>query len=80
MAISSMVIQVTSEIDKVVAELSKISGVTVHTTTPKQEVIIVVEALTLEDLSQIAENLQTLPGVIGVFPAYVTTEDEDAAN
>ncbi|WP_094605739.1 Chaperone NapD [Sporomusa silvacetica DSM 10669] len=77
MAISSMVIQpVTGSINMVSQALSAISGVTVHSVSPKQEIIIVVEATSLKQVNEVARTIEVIPGVLGVFPTYITTADE----
>lgn len=78
MAISSVIVQpANNKMAKVVAELSAIYGVTVHTTTAKQEIIIIVEADSLDALNKIAHDLEKIEDVLGVFPAYITTADEE---
>jgi nitrate reductase NapAB chaperone NapD len=77
MAIASMIIQPHSVcMDRVMEELAAIEHVTVDSTTLKHEIIIVVEAPTLDDVSAVARKIEGITGVAGVFPVYVTTEDE----
>ncbi|SDD57406.1 chaperone NapD [Sporomusa acidovorans] len=77
MAISGMLIQPrTDAVSAVAKALSDIEGVTVHSVTPQQEIIIVVEAASLQQISEVARTLETIPGVLGVFPTYITTADE----
>lgn len=77
MAIASMIVQpVTYQLNKVVEELSAISGITVHSTTSKAEIIILIEADSLQSVNEIAQQVEKLAHVLGVFPTYVTTADE----
>lgn len=83
MAISSMIVQpVTNSVDTVVKALTDLAGVTVHSITPKQEIIIIAEAASLQQVNEVARTIEGIPGVLGVFPAYITTADEqeDTAN
>lgn len=78
MAIASMIVQpVTNQLNKVVEELSAISGVTVHSTTPKAEIIILIEADSLHSVNTISQEVEKLTHVLGVFPTYITTADEE---
>ena len=80
MAIASLIIQSTTDLlNKVVADLSQLPEITVHSTTLKQEIIIMIEGSSLNQVSRIAEQIQALEGVIGVFPTYITTEDEETS-
>lgn len=77
MAIASMIVQPANDaVDRVIAELTGISGVTVHTTTPNNQIIVVVEAPSLDDVNFLAKTMELIPGVAGVFPTYVYTEDD----
>lgn len=77
MAIASLIIQSTiGLLNKVVADLSQIPEVMVHSTTPKWEIIILIEEANLNQVSYIAEKIGTLEGVTGVFPTYITIDDE----
>jgi len=81
MAISSMIVQPAAHsLKRITEELSNTTGVTVHSVTPKQEIIIVVEAASLDGINKAARTIEAISGVLGVFPAYVTTADEDGAN
>lgn len=52
MAIASMIVQPANDaVDRVIAELTGIFGVTVHTTTPNNQIIVVVEAPSLDDVN-----------------------------
>ncbi len=77
MAISGMIIQPKPDsVNAVAHALSGINGVTVHSVTPKQEIIVVVEAASLQQVNEVARSLEVIPGVLGVFPTYITTADE----
>lgn len=77
MAISGMIIQPKPDsVNAVSQALSGMSGVTVHSVTPKQEIIVVVEAASLQQVNEVARTLEVIPGVLGVFPTYITTADE----
>lgn len=78
MAMASMIVQpVPASAARVAAELALIPGVTVHGTTDKQEIIILVEGDGLDQLRAIAEKIQAHADVYGIFPAYVTTADAE---
>jgi len=77
MAIASMIVQpANNRINEVAAALGAMYGITVHTTTPKQEVIVVVEAKSLAAVAEIAKQVERMADVLGVFPAYITTADQ----
>lgn len=77
MAISGMLIQPKPDsVNAVSLALSGINGVTVHSVTPKREIIVVVEAASLQQINEVARTLEVIPGVLGVFPTYITTADE----
>jgi nitrate reductase NapD len=78
MAIASMIVQpVAGLIRQVTEALTGINGVTVHTVTDKQEIIIVVEAASLDIVSETARHIEGINGVVNVCPSYVTTADEE---
>ncbi len=78
MAISSMIIQTSpNAVQRVTEELAGICGVSVHGVSPKQEIIIVVESVSLSAAVDTARKIEAITGVLGVFPAYVTMADED---
>lgn len=77
MAIASMIIQAAGErTNTVIAALEDICGITVHSVTAKEEIIIVVETDSLAEVTQIARQVEQLSHVLGVFPAYISTADE----
>lgn len=78
MAISSMIVQLAADsLERITEELARINGVTVHSVTPKQEIIIVVEATSLNAVNEVARKIEGIPGILGVFPTYITTADEE---
>lgn len=78
MAIASMIVQpVSQKLEQVIVELAAITGITVHTTTPKEDIIIIVEADSLNAVEVLARYVEQLDGVLGVYPSYVTTADEE---
>lgn len=80
MAISSMIVQpMTGSVGTVLKAFAVIDGVTVHSVTPKQEIIIIVEATSLQQVNEIARTLEVIPGILGVFPTYITTADKREA-
>ncbi|TCL37364.1 periplasmic nitrate reductase chaperone NapD [Anaerospora hongkongensis] len=79
MAIASMIIQpAANATERVATELSGLCGVTVNSITSKQEIIIVVEAASLNAVSEVAHAVEAISGVLGVFPSYITVADETA--
>jgi nitrate reductase NapD len=81
MAIASMIVQPSpASVFLVKEELASLGGVTVHSVTEKQEVIVLVEADSLASIERIARDIQAIPGVFGVFPTYITTEDGDESS
>jgi len=80
MAISSMIVQpMHGSASAVSKALADIDGVTVHSVTLKQEIIVVVEATSLQQINEIARTIEVIPCVLGVFPTYITTADEKEA-
>lgn len=79
MAIASIIVQpAANATERVTKELSRICGVTMNSITPKQEILIVVEAASLDAISEVAHAVEAISGVLGVFPAYITVADETA--
>ncbi len=77
MAIASMIIQSKQGLQQQIkVELSTMAGIDIHATSPKQELIITIEGATLDHVKEIAEKVQSIPGILGVFPTYITTDDE----
>ena len=77
MAISSAIVKLKSgTLDNIQRELKEMSGVDIETITPQGELIIVVEAKNLKTLHKVCTSIEKLDGVLGLYPCYVTTEDE----
>jgi nitrate reductase NapAB chaperone NapD len=77
MAIASMLVQSSPDALVHVADaLTEMPGVTVHTTTPEHNIVIVVETPDLDEVNAIAKSIEGTDGVVGVYPVYVTTADE----
>lgn len=78
MAIASMIVQpAPGQTGPVAERLARLGGVTVHAVTPKQEIIVVVETASLEEANLAARSIEAVPGVLGVYPSYVTVADEE---
>jgi nitrate reductase NapAB chaperone NapD len=78
MAIASMIVQpAANSLQQVAEQLAFVNGVTVHSTKSNQEIIIVVEAPSLDAISAVARTIEAISGVLSVLPAYVTVADED---
>lgn len=79
MAIAGVII--TTEIGKqknVLAELADFSQFTYETESPKGELIGVLEEPNLDVLQTTCRDIERIPGVLGVYPSFVTTEDENS--
>ena len=78
MAISSAIVKMKSEtLENVQRELISMPGVDIEMTTPQGELIIVIEANNIDSLHKICLQIEKLNGVLGVYPSYVTTQDEE---
>ena len=78
MAISGVVVKIKSEAaENVQHELGKIAGVDIETTSPQGDLIVVVEADNIDNLHKTCMKIEKLNGVLGVYPSYVTTADEE---
>ncbi len=77
MAISSAIVKTKSESNETVLKrLNEISSVSIETITPQGDIIIIIEADNLDNLHKTCVEVEKLDGVLGVYPCYVTTEDE----
>ena len=77
MAISGAIMKIQSaRRENVISELEKVSGVSFEQETPAGELILLIEAKDLGALHKTCLKLEKLNGVLGIYPAYVTTEDE----
>ena len=78
MAISGAILKVNSERRELVRrEVEKFSGVSWQQDTPEGDMILLIEAENLQSLHKICQKLEKLDGVLGVYPSYVTTADEN---
>lgn len=78
MAIMSAVLKLKSaRREELKRELEKFSGVSWQQDTPQDEAILLIEAENLGALHKTSQKLEKLDGVLGIYPAYVTTADEE---
>lgn len=77
MAISGTIIKIQSEQrENIRRNLEKFSGVSWQQDTPEGDMILLIEAENLQALHKICLSLEKINGVLGVYPSYVTTADE----
>ena len=77
MALGSMLLQLKPEAEASLRDcLAGLPGVSVEERTPGGELVLVVEAEDLTALHRRSREIEKLPGVLGLYPSYVTTEDE----
>ena len=77
MAISGVIMKIQSaRREEILAELEKFSGVSFQQETPDGELILLTEAENLGALHKTCQRLEKLDGVLGIYPSYVTTADE----
>ena len=77
MAISGAIMKIQSaRREDILSKVETISGVSFEQETPAGELILLIEAKDLSALHKICLRLEKLDGVLGIYPAYVTTEDE----
>lgn len=77
MAISGVIMKIqTARREKIISELEKILGVSFEQETPAGELILLIESGNLDALQETCQRLEKLEGVLGIYPAYVTTADE----
>lgn len=78
MAISGTILKIKSaRREEILHELEKFSGVSFEQDTPDGDLILLVEEKNLQALHKTCQKLEKLDGVLGVYPAYVTTADEE---
>ena len=78
MAISGAIMKIkTARREEVLGELEKVSGVSFEQETPDGELILLIEAKNIKALHKTCVRLEKLDGVLGVYPSYVTTVDEE---
>ena len=63
--------------EKIKRELEKFSDVSLESESSEGEMILLIEAKNLGALHKTSQKLEKLDGVLGVYPAYVTTADEE---
>lgn len=77
MAISGTIIKIKSaRRENIKRELEKFSGVSWQQDTPEGDMILLIETENLQALHKICLRLEKIDGVLGVYPSYVTTADE----
>lgn len=77
MAISGTIIKIQREQrENIRRNLEKFSGVSWQQDTPEGDMILLIEAQNLQALHKTCQSLEKLDGVLGVYPSYVTTADE----
>ena len=59
--------------------LTKIPGVSVESKAPSGELIVLVESADINELHKQCMEMERMEGVLGVYPSYITTEDEAMA-
>lgn len=59
--------------------LTKIPGVSVESKAPSGELIVLVESADINELHKQCMEMEGMEGVLGVYPSYITTEDEAMA-
>ena len=63
--------------EEILGELEKISGVSFEQETPDGELILLIEAKNIGALHKTCLRLEKIDGVLGIYPSYVTTADEE---
>ena len=77
MALGSMLLKTKPGAEESVsAYLGKLPGVSVEERTPQGELVVVAEAGSLTDLHKLCQEIEKADGVLGLYPSYITTEDE----
>ncbi len=75
MAIAGATAKIRSE--EAISELEKISGVSLKGKSPTGELILLIEAENLDALHKKCRQMEKTDGVLGIYPSYVTTADEE---
>ena len=79
MAIGSMIMKIKPEAEESLrVSLEKIPGVSVEEKSPQGDLILLAEADNLGELPKLSQEIEKVEGVLGLYPSYVTTEDENA--
>ncbi|MEE1361329.1 MAG: chaperone NapD [Selenomonadaceae bacterium] len=77
MAISGIIVKVQlGLLDEVKAVLDSMDNISVEAVSPNKEIVAVMESKSLDDMKKECFALEKIAGVIGVYPSFVTTEDE----
>ncbi len=78
MLIASMIVKVVPEkAEEVTQQLERIPNVTTYGVHKEKNLIIVAEAHDAEQLENLSKYIMnTFDGVLGVFPTYVTADEE----
>ena len=78
MAISGTIMKINSaRRAEILDELEKISGVSFQQETSDSELILLIEAKNIGALHKTCLRLEKIDGVLGIYPSYVTTADEE---
>lgn len=78
MAISGAIMKIKpARREEILGELEKVSGVSFEQETPDGEFILLIESKNLETLHKTCLRLEKMDGVLGIYPSYVTTADEE---
>ena len=78
MALGSMIMKIRPEAEHGLrARLEQMPGVSVEEKSPQGDLILLVEAENLGALHKLSQEIEKAEGVLGLYPSYVTTEDED---
>ncbi len=79
MLIASMIVKVVAdEAEAVQAQLQRMPNVTTYGIHKEDNIILVTEARSVEELELLSKRLtHEIAGVLGVFPTYVTEEEEE---
>ena len=77
MALGSMIMKIRPEAENGLhARLEQMPGVSVEEKSPQGDFILLVEAENLGALHKLSQEIEKTEGVLGLYPSYVTTEDE----
>lgn len=78
MALGSMILKMKPEAESSLrAFLESLSGVSVEEKTPQGELILLVEAGDITALHKLSQEIEKAEGVLGLYPSYITTDDEE---
>jgi nitrate reductase NapAB chaperone NapD len=79
MAIASFIVKTKADfVEEAVTAIESMGGLTVHTVTENQEIIVLAEAPTLEEVSQLGEAIQGIDeNIWSVTCAYANNETDE---